>query len=99
MLHDTFQVYGKGEEYDSDLLLHLVKESMDDGSYDNAHPSIVRVIYFNESSSLESQQEQEKNGLFLMVIVPCSVIIVLSLAVIVFNVRKAKTRASVGDSA
>jgi hypothetical protein len=32
MLQDTLQVYGKGEEYDSDLLLCLIKESMDGGS-------------------------------------------------------------------
>jgi hypothetical protein len=99
VLQDTLQVYGKGNEYDSELLLRLVKESMDGGSYDNAHPSIVRVSYLGQSPSLESPQEQEKHGLFLLVIIPCSVIIVLSLAVIILNLRKAKARVSVGDSA
>ncbi len=90
MLQDILQVYGKGEEYDSDLLLCLVKELMDGSSYNNAHPSIAIVSYLGQSPSLKSPQEQEKNGLFLLVIILCSVIIVLSLAVIILNLRKAK---------
>jgi hypothetical protein len=82
VLQDTLQVYSKGEEYDSDMLLHLVKELMNGGSNDNSHPSIARVSYLGQSPSLESPQEQEKHGLFLLVIIPCSVIIVLSLVVL-----------------
>jgi len=95
VVSDSMVIYTDGvEDYDA-MLLPLIKEAMDSGVFNTAHPAIVRATYLDELAVANQVAASQTDGDgfqygYLLYAIPGLVLIVLVIAGLVWRKRRGR---------